>query len=209
MAVRPFDVERTPVKQRIVQLKPAGRKIALGMVMAVAFAALLLAACGRGEKSGTDSTAKLPEAYNFELTVYQGESVLGRSTISLSKLRGKPVVLNFWAGLCAPCRAEMPEFESVYQEYRGKITLVGIDIGPFVGLGSLEDGKKLLKELGVTYPVGTTSDASVVRNYGVLGMPTTVFVTPDGKVLRKWLGLLTKSKLVELTEELLAASKRD
>ena len=68
------------------------------------------------------------------------------------------------------------------------------------------DGKALVKELIVTYPAGTTFDGKVVRTYQVLGMPTTVFLTPDGKVFRTWTGPLTRAKMVELFEQLLKAS---
>ena len=89
---------------------------------------------------------------------------------------------------------------------QNSVTIFGLDIGPFVGLGSQEDGKALIQELKITYPTGTTSDAKVVKAYRVLGMPTTVFLTPDGKVFRNWTGLLTRAKLEELIEELLRAS---
>jgi thiol-disulfide isomerase/thioredoxin len=116
------------------------------------------------------------------------------------------VVLNFFAGLCPPCRAEMPDLQSVSAQYQGRVILFGLDIGPFVNLGSRKDGKALVRELGVTYPTGTTFDSKVVREYRVLGMPTTVFLTPDGKVFTTWTGLLTRGKMVELFEQLLKAS---
>ena len=84
--------------------------------------------------------------------------------------------------------------------------MFGMDVGPFVGLGSREDGRLLLEELQVTYPAGTTFDASVVRDYQLLGMPTTYFIKPDGEIVSKWTGLLTKDKMVELVDALIAAS---
>lgn len=115
--------------------------------------------------------------------------------------------LNFFAGLCPPCRAEMPDLQAVSAQYQGRAILFGLDIGPFVGLGSRQDGKELVQELGVTYPTGTTFDSKVVREYRVLGMPTTVFLTPDGKVVTTWTGLLTRGKMVELFDQLLKASR--
>lgn len=149
-------------------------------------------------------------APDFELILYRGSEVLGGENLKFYSLfgTGKPVVLNFWAGLCPPCRAEMPELQRVYEEHQGKFILVGVDVGPFVGLGSREDGKALLQELNITFPTGTTFDPKMVRNYGILGMPTTVFITPKGKIFRQWTGILTKQKLEELVEGLLAASSR-
>lgn len=120
--------------------------------------------------------------------------------------QGKPVVLNFWAGLCPPCRAELPDFQKLNDQYKDRILLFGLDVGPFVGLGSREEGKALLKELNITFPAGTTFDAKVMRDYEVLGMPTTVFIAPGGKIVKTWPGLLTWDKMVKLTDELLKVS---
>ena len=107
------------------------------------------------------------------------------------------MVLNFWAGLCPPCRAEMPDLQAFYDDNREQVTLVGIDIGQFMGLGSVEDAELLLQELNITYPAGYTSDDSVVRGYKVLGMPTTVFINADGAIFDKWTGALNREALEE------------
>ena len=62
---------------------------------------------------------------DFEFVVYQGEEELGGSDLSFSQIfdQGKPVVLNFWAGQCPPCRAEMPGFQEVYNQYQGDFIL--------------------------------------------------------------------------------------
>ena len=163
-------------------------------------AVLAIAACG-----GSDGLETAPD---FEVTLYQGEADLGASTLKLSDLRGKPMVLNFWAGLCPPCRAEMPEFQEFYDEYRDRVNLLGLDVGPFlVGLGSAEDAKNLLDDLNITYPSGSPPDASTPKAYQVVGMPSTFFITADGKIFRRWdAGLLTRTKLTEVTEAMLAAS---
>ena len=151
--------------------------------------------------SGGDS---LPDAVDFSFTLYQGEDVLGASTLRLSDLSDKPTVVNFWAGLCPPCREEMPHFQEFYDEFEGRINFVGVDAGQFTNLGSAEDAKDLLRDLGVTYPAGFTEDGDAVREY-VISMPTTVFVTTGSKVFRSWAGYLSKGDLTEITEEMLAS----
>ena len=141
---------------------------------------------------------------DFEISLYQGEEALGTDVLSLSGLEGRPVVLNYWAGLCPPCRAEMPEFQEFGDEYEGRVVLVGVDMGQFLGLGSKEDARKLLAELGVSYPAGFTDDSGVVESHRVLGLPTTVFINADGTLHRKWDGVLNKAKLSELADEMLA-----
>ncbi len=174
---------------------------------------ITLAACSASPQSDTANTtsrtgASLQPAPDFQISVYQGEQMLGGKEVKFSQLfgKGKPVVLNFYAGLCPPCRLEMPDLQSAYKQYQDKILLFGLDVGPFVGLGSRDDGRALLRELAITYPAGTTFDSGVVRAYQVLGMPTTYFISPKGEVVQKWTGLLTRAKFTELVEALLAAS---
>ena len=170
--------------------------------------ALILAACGGGDGVDDSNQPSGDLAQDFSIIVYQGEDVLGASSLSLNQMLalGKPVVLNFWAGLCPPCRAEMPDLQRVHDRFSDRILLFGLDVGPFVLLGTQEDGRELLNELEITYPAGTTEDAKIVQAYEIRGMPSTFFIKPNGEIQKKWTGLLNESKLVELVEELIAAS---
>ena len=167
--------------------------------------ALLLVGCSYGStnQESTSTVETKDIVADFRIGLYQGQDDLGAAEISLSDLRGKPVVLNYWAGLCPPCRAEMPEFQEFADEYEGKITLIGVDLGQYLGLGSREDAQKLLVDLGVTYPAGFTDDGSLVEAHRVLGLPTTIFVTADGHLHKKWDGVLNKDKLSEISDEML------
>jgi thiol-disulfide isomerase/thioredoxin len=150
----------------------------------------------------------LPLAPDILITMYQGEDVVGGRQVALSALwERRPVILNFWAGLCPPCRAEMPDFEALHRKRGAQFTLVGVDIGPFIGLGSHDDARVLLQELKVSYPAGFTADVRTVRNYQVLGMPTTVFITSQGRILRKYTGLLSRAQMDAFRDELLQASR--
>lgn len=146
---------------------------------------------------------------DFQVAVYQGAGFQDGDEVMFSELlaEGKPVVLNFWAGLCPPCRLEMPDLQAVSDEYQNRILLFGLDVGPFTALGTREDGRALLNELEITYLAGTTFDGNVVREYEVRGMPTTYFIMPDGQVFETWTGLLTQDKLAEIVEEMLAAAE--
>ena len=138
---------------------------------------LLVTACLGGASDGGSQPSEPVEAiYDFNISLYQGSDALGAETVAVSDLRGEPVVLNFWAGLCPPCRAEMPEFQDFADEYEGRATLVGVDLGQFFALGGEADAIALLQELGVTYPAGSPDDANLARELGVLGLPATFFV---------------------------------
>lgn len=183
-----------------------------GAAIAVIFILIVIATSRSG--LGGDSSSGLSAnrhiaAPDFQLTVYQGADVLGGEELKFSDIfgQGKPVVLNFWAGLCPPCRAEMPFFQNVYDELGDQVILLGLDIGPFIGLGSNEDGQNLLKELNITYPAGTTFDAGTVAAYKIRGMPTTVFLTSDGKISEVHTGILDEASLREKVEKLIQASE--
>ncbi len=142
---------------------------------------------------------------DFPISLYQGDDILGATEINFSDLfQGKLVVLNFWAGLCPPCRAEIPDFQRFHEKFGDRVILFGLDVGPFTGLGSNQNGRELIEELGVSYPAGSTTNGNVVREYRILGMPSTIFMTRDGEIFRSWVGILNEAKLVEITEEMLA-----
>jgi hypothetical protein len=99
----------------------------------------------------------------------------------------------------------MPDFEAVWPELRGRgdVVILGVDVGPYTLLGDRASAVRFLEEIKVTYPTGQAQSAQVVVDYGVKGMPTTVFITPQGRVMRTWVGSINKSKLKELIRELL------
>ena len=198
------------LRQRFRSCLLAGpeRFLAVGVLLL-----LLLAVVGCGGEvtdlqSGAGGEAG-EEVADFRISLYQGQEELGAEEVSLSELRGKPVVVNYWAGLCPPCRAEMPEFQEFRDEYEGRVTLIGVDLGQYLGLGSREDARKLLTELGVSYAAGFTEDGSVVEAHRVLGLPTTIFVTAEGRLHRKWDGVLNREKLGEIAEEMLEGEIRN
>ena len=155
--------------------------------------------------SSSGSSGEGAQAPDFDFSMFQGIEEVGFRDGNLARLEGKPMVLNFWAGLCPPCRAEMPQFQLFYEEFKEEIQLVGVDIGIFTGLGSHAGAEELLRELGVTYPAGWTDDGSVPRKCGVTAMPTTVFISSDGTVMAKSVGAIDANFLARASQELLAA----
>ena len=183
----------------------AGRFLRLWALLLLPVIAIAIAACSNGETTDGPTASDLEAAPDFEFTLYQGEGELGATELSMSDLQGKPVVLNFWAGLCPPCRAEMPDFQAFADDNRDSVTVLGIDVGQFTNLGSQDDAQILLDDLGVTYPAGYTTDGTIMRRYEVLGMPTTVFINSRGEIFRLWGGILDHEVLQDITNEMLAA----
>jgi hypothetical protein len=103
----------------------------------------------------------------------------------------------------------MPDLQEFYDGSKDEVTLLGIDVGQFTGLGTRRDARNLLKELGITYPAGYTGDGSVVRKYEVLGMPTTVFINADGTVFETWSGGLNLNILERLSGAMLKQAEKE
>ena len=93
---------------------------------------------------------------DLEFSMYQGSEEVGGSNLKFAQMfpAEKPVVLNFWAGLCPICRVDMPIYQQIYEQPQEEIIFLGLDIGPFVRLGSHQDARSLLRELDITYPAG-------------------------------------------------------
>lgn len=142
---------------------------------------------------------------DFSITVYQGFEAVEGEKINLYDLlhQDKPIVLNFWAPLCPPCRAEMPDLQSFYDDNKSKVLVLGIDVGPLVGMGSLEEGRAMIQELGINYPSGTTLDENTMNQYRVLGMPSTYFINSSGSLHKTWVGVLNKDVLTRVTANML------
>ncbi len=164
---------------------------ALGLILALALA------CNGGSDAET--------AADFTMPLYSGaEHFGGAAEVSLSDLEGRPVIVNFWAPLCPPCRAEMPHFQDVWEELQadGSDALVlGVDVGSFTLLGERPASLEFLETIELTYPVGEALDRSIIMDYEVRGMPTTVFINADGTVHRNWSGAITKGQLDDVIAE--------
>ncbi len=123
---------------------------------------------------------------------FQLENLEGQP-ISLSDLRGKPVLLNFWATWCPPCRAEMPYLQQLYEEWSDKgLEVLAIDIGE-----SPSKVKEFLQSQGLSLPVLLDAKENVAREYNITGIPTTFFIDKDGTIQVKIIGAFPSKEAIE------------
>ena len=133
-------------------------------------------------------------AWDFTLQLFEGR------TLALSELRGKVVMVDFWASWCPPCRKEAPELARVYREYQGKaVEFVGVDIWD-----SEEGAKEFIARYAIPYPNGLDAKGKIAIDYGVTGIPEKFFISKDGVLLKKFIGPMSEDKLKGVLDELLA-----
>ena len=118
--------------------------------------------------------------------------VAATKSISLSDYRGTPVVLNWYATWCGPCRAEIPTFVAADEALGDSIVFLGVNLqeSPSSAVG-------LLDEFGATYPTVMDADATVFEQYRGIGMPTTYFIDAEGIIVEGGSGILTEDALVQ------------
>jgi cytochrome c biogenesis protein CcmG/thiol:disulfide interchange protein DsbE len=99
--------------------------------------------------------------------------------LALDDLKGKAVVVNFWASWCIPCRDEAPVLQKTYERYRDRgLVVLGVDVNDFKA-----DARRFMKRYGITYPVAYDGKGSTVGKWGVRGFPETFFVDRTGTLV--------------------------
>jgi thiol-disulfide isomerase/thioredoxin len=125
---------------------------------------------------------------------------LDGSTMRLSDLRGKAVLLNFWATWCGPCKIEMPWFVDFQKEYASQgLQIVGVAMDD----ASKDDISKFAKDMGVNYPILIGKDSVGDQYGGVPALPETFVITRDGKIMDKIIGLRGKAEIEDAIKKAL------
>jgi cytochrome c biogenesis protein CcmG/thiol:disulfide interchange protein DsbE len=116
--------------------------------------------------------------------------------VRLSALRGRPVLINFWASWCVPCRKEAPELARFDRERRDRARLVGVDFQD-----ARKDGLAFVREFGWRFPTVRDPRGTLASRYGLIGLPTTYVLDPQGRIARTLTGAQTYGTLRRAVEE--------
>ena len=129
-------------------------------------------------------------------------SDLDDKPVALSRFKGKPLVVNFWARWCGPCRAEIPELIEFRKQHKGKVEILGIGIED-----KAEPAKEFAKAYDMDYPVFVAKDKGIplMKELGntKAGLPYTLFIDRNGQVVQRKMGLVKKTDLEAVTPQLL------
>ena len=172
------------------------------VVLAPLFALLAWAAVKQqGQPSGAGINAQFGEvrvsearAADFTLDLADGEA------LRLSDLKGKVVMVDFWASWCGPCRQEAATLNRIYAAYAdAPVEFVGVNVWD-----TPDAAEVFLVEFGVAYPTGVDSSGEIALEYGVRGIPEKFFIDADGVVQRKYVGPMPEDVLRGTLDELLS-----
>ena len=136
-------------------------------------------------QENTDAPESEPApAPDFTVTDSEGKEV------SLSDFQGKPVIVNFWASWCGPCRSEMPEFDTAYQKYQDDIHFLMVNATDG-GRETLDSAKQFIADEGYTFPVYFDESGEASATYGVTGLPATFFIGAQGEAVARASGAIS------------------
>ncbi|MFQ5595195.1 MAG: peroxiredoxin family protein [Anaerolineae bacterium] len=174
------------------------------MLVVVVVLSIVASACGvaRGQPAGTAADVPVGNKAGMEAPDFTLTEVTTGESVSLSQLRGRPVLINFWATWCGPCRLEMPHLQAAYEQYRDKgFTVLAVDV-------KFDDGPEAVQafidELGLTFPIVKDETGVVeIDKYNVLGYPTSVFIDRQGVIQYIHRGPMTKDFIEEKLKDIL------
>lgn len=132
-------------------------------------------------------------APDFTLSTFDGK------TVHLADLRGKSVVLNFWASWCGPCADEQPVLNDVAKRYESQgVVVIGVNVQD-----KQTDASAFMSRHGVAYPVVVDPNGAVYINYGVVAVPETYLITREGTISQKFAKPVSSDELVPAIEQMI------
>ena len=165
-------------------------RMALVLVPAIAFLGLLAVALVKNTP---------PPQVGDPAPGFEAELLSGEGELALDDLRGKPVVINFWASWCVPCRDEAPMLSEADQRYGDQVTFVGIDIRD-----ARTSAIEFVERYDLDYAHVRDEDLAIYDDFGLTGQPETFFLDEDGVILEHIPGPLTRETLFQLLDSLTA-----
>lgn len=141
-----------------------------------------------GENTEATTESEKVMAVDFNIENAAGEQV------NLYSFVGKPIVLNFWASWCGPCKSEIPDFQAAFENYQGEVEFLMVNMTDGVR-ETKEIAAAYMEEQGFTLPVYYDTAQEAAYTYGVYSLPTTYFIAPDGEIVAGAQGMIDAETL--------------
>ena len=174
--------------------------VVLGIAVAVAGMSVLLDRSGEAPQEAAVQTTEAAENLAPDFTFYDLEG----NAHKLSDFRGKPVILNFWASWCGPCKAEMPDFEEAYKAYGEDVQFLIVNLTDGSS-ETVETASSYIAEQGYTFPVYYDSAMEGAMAYSIYAIPVSYFIDAEGSLRATHEGMMTAEALEENIAALMAA----
>jgi cytochrome c biogenesis protein CcmG/thiol:disulfide interchange protein DsbE len=168
------------------------RKVPKGFLILVpALAFLIILGIGTYKRTDTPTAGKGVPDFTAPLLIGEGD-------LSLSDLKGTPVVINFWASWCAPCEDEAPLFKKAFEEYGDRIAFLGVDIRD-----ARTDAIKFIADYDIAYPSVRDEGMEIYADYGLTGQPETFFIDAEGVLVEHVPGPVDEEGLFQILDVLI------
>ncbi len=177
---------------------PASRRrgFSLGAILLLIAVVVFAGLIGLGLIRRTMSQPSNGPAPDFSVTTFDGQS------LKLADLRGRIVVLNFWASWCIPCKEESPTLESVWQQYKNRdVIILGVAYAD-----TDADSRAFIQQYGLTYPSAPDLGTQISYNYHITGVPETFVIDQSGQITDYYYAQVDRDKLTSALDRLLGAA---
>lgn len=169
--------------------------VAMVLVIGIAFA-------GYNKLSGRNNNDKVSESIEIEKN---GDNQKVKApdflcldsngnTVKMSGFSGKPMVINFWASWCGPCRSELPDFDEAYKERGEEVEFMMVNLTDG-GRETVEKVKEFISQAGYSFPVYYDTELEAVKAYSIRSIPVTYFIDEEGNVVDTYMGSMSRKIL--------------